>query len=101
MGATATIVGVAALSTQQERAAPTSTNAQPQQRKQQQDAAEGCFGGEKLLQAKVIGGQIVLQFGDAIFHVRPVVVVSPEFFRRERQVADEDAKGIAITRLQS
>jgi len=44
---------------------------------QQQDAAEGCFGSKKLLQAKIIGAQIVFQFGDAIFHVRPAIVVSP------------------------
>ena len=46
----------------------------------------GRFGGEELPQAKIIGGQIVFQFGDAIFHVRPAVVVSPELFRRQPQV---------------
>ena len=39
--------------------------------------------------------KIVFQFGDAIFHVRPVVLVSPEIFRREREIADEDAEGVA------
>ena len=66
-----------------------------EQIEQQQDAAEGRFGGEKLMQAKTISGQIVFQFGDAIFHVRPAVVVSPEFFRRQREVADKDAEGVA------
>ena len=55
-----------------------------EQIEQQQDAAEGCFGGKKLTQAKIIGAQIVFQFGDAIFHVRPAIVVSPDLFRRER-----------------
>src|SRR6201998_3728107 len=62
---------------------------------QYQDATEGCFGGEKLLQAKIIRRQIVFQFGDAIFHIRPAVVVAPNLFRRQRQVADEDAEGVA------
>ncbi len=63
-----------------------------EQIEQQQDAAEGGFGSEKLLQAKIIGGQIVFQFGDAIFHVRPAVIVAPDFFRRQSEVGDEDAK---------
>src|ERR1700687_900707 len=66
-----------------------------EQIEQQQNAAEGGFGGEELLQAKIIGGQIVFQFGDAIFHVRPAVVVAPDFFRWQSQVGDEDAEGIA------
>ena len=41
----------------------------------------------KNSQAKIIG-QIVFQFGDAIFHVRPAI------FRRERQVTDEDAESV-------
>jgi hypothetical protein len=45
--------------------------------------------------AKIIGGQIVFQFGDAIFHVRPAIVIVPELFRRQREVANEDAKGVA------
>src|SRR5580693_2136267 len=66
-----------------------------QQIEQQQNAAEGGFGGEELLQAKIIGPQIVFQFGDAIFHVRPVVVVAPDFFRRQSEIGDEDAEGVA------
>ena len=66
-----------------------------EQIEQQQDATEGCFGGKKLLQAKIIRGSIVFQFGDAIFHVGPAVVVSPELFRRQRQVGNEDAEGVA------
>lgn len=66
-----------------------------EQIEQQQDAAESGFGGEELAQAKIIGGQIVFQFGDAIFHIRPVVVVAPDFFRRQSEVGDEDAEGIA------
>src|SRR5579859_2736285 len=62
---------------------------------QQLDAPEGCFRGKKLLQAKIIGVRIVFQFGDAIFHVRSAVVVAPEFFRRERQISNEDAEGVA------
>ena len=65
-----------------------------EQIEQQQDAAEGCFGGEELLQAKIIGGQIVFQFGNAIFHVCPAVVVSPDLFRRQRPVGNEDAKSV-------
>src|ERR1035437_8458103 len=61
---------------------------------QQQNAAEGGFGGEELSQAKIIGGQIVFQFGDAIFHVRPVVVVAPDFFRWQSEVGDEDEGGM-------
>jgi hypothetical protein len=49
---------------------------------------------KKLKQAKIIGAQIVFQFGDTIFHVRPAIVVSPDLFRRECQVADEDAKSV-------
>lgn len=48
-----------------------------EQIEQQQDATESCFGSEKLMQAKIISSQIVFQFGDAIFHVRPAVVVAP------------------------
>jgi hypothetical protein len=44
-----------------------------QQVEQQQDAAEGRFGGEELLQAKVVCGQIVFQFRDAVFHIRSAV----------------------------
>src|ERR1700681_4941708 len=66
-----------------------------EQIEQQQNAAEGGFGGEELAQAKIICGQIVFQFGDAIFHVRPAVVVAPDFFRRQSQVGDKDAEGIA------
>src|ERR1700693_1341370 len=66
-----------------------------EQIEQQQDAAKGGFGGEEIPQAKIIGGQSVFQFGDAIFHVRPAVVVAPDFFRRQSQVGDEDAEGIA------
>ena len=33
-----------------------------EQIEQQQDAAESGFGGEELVQAKIIGGQIVFQF---------------------------------------
>ena len=47
-----------------------------EQVEQQQDATKGCFGGEKLPQAKIIRRQIVFQFGDAIFHIRPAVVVA-------------------------
>jgi hypothetical protein len=57
---------------------------------QQQDAAESCFGGKKLLQAKIIGAYIVFQFGDAIF--RKAIVVLPEFFRRSARLANEDAE---------
>src|SRR6202158_6579595 len=67
----------------------------PEQIEQQQNAAEGGFGGEELPQAKIIGGQIVFQFGDAIFHVRSAVIVAPDFFRRQSEVGDEDAEGIA------
>ena len=66
-----------------------------EQVEQQQDAAERCLGGEELPQAEIIGGQIVLQFGDAIFHVRPVVVVAPDLFRRVREIGHEDAEGVA------
>ena len=47
-----------------------------EQIEQQQNAAEGGFGGEELPQAKIIGGQIVFQFGDAILrlpHVRKTI----------------------------
>jgi len=66
-----------------------------EQIEQQQNAAEGGFGGEELAQAKIIGGQIVFQFGDAIFHIRPAVIVAPDFFRRQSEVGDENAEGIA------
>src|SRR3989442_1379673 len=66
-----------------------------EQVEQQQDAPEGRFGGKEFLQAKSIGGQIVFQFGNAVFHVGPAVVVAPDFFRGNREVADEDAEGVA------
>jgi hypothetical protein len=47
-----------------------------EQVEQQQNAAEGGFGGEELPQAKIIGGQIVFQFGDVILrlpHVRKTI----------------------------
>ena len=41
----------------------------PKQVEQQQDAAEGRFGGEEFLQTKIVRGQIVFQFCDTVFHV--------------------------------
>src|SRR5216683_157544 len=66
-----------------------------EQIEQQQDAAEGGFGGKELPHTKIIGGQIVFQLGDAIFHVRPVVVVAPDLFWRQSEVGDENAEGVA------
>ena len=66
-----------------------------EQIEQQQNAAEGGFGSEELAQAKIIRGQIVFQFGDAIFHVRPVIVIAPDFLRWQSQVGDKEAEGIA------
>ena len=60
-----------------------------EQAEQQQDAAEGRFGGEELLQAKVIRGQIVFQFSDGVFHVRSTVIIAPDFFPGQREVGDE------------
>ena len=65
-----------------------------QQIEQQQNAADGGFDGEELAQAKIVGSQIAFQFGEAIFHIRPVVVVAPDFFRRQSQVGNEDAEGV-------
>ena len=66
-----------------------------QQIEQQQNAAKSGFGGEELAQAKIIGPQIVFLFGESISHVRPAVVVAPGFFRRQSQVGNENAKGVA------
>ena len=66
-----------------------------QQIEQQQDAAKGRLGGEELLQAKIIGRQIVFQYGDAIFHVCPAVVITPDFSPGQREVGDEQTEGVA------
>lgn len=34
-------------------------------------------------------------FGDAIFHVRPAVVVPPNFFRWQGETGDEEAESVA------
>ena len=56
----------------------------PEQVEQQQDAAEGRFGSEEFLQTKIVRGQIVFQFRDAVFHVRPAIVIAPNLFWRQR-----------------
>jgi hypothetical protein len=66
-----------------------------QQAEEHQDAAEGGFGGKELLQTEVIGGEIVLQFSNAVLHVGALVVIAPDLFRPLRPVGDEEAKGIA------
>src|SRR6516162_7979062 len=67
----------------------------PKQIEQQQDAAEGRFGGEEFLQTKIVRGQIVFQFRDTVFHVRSVIVIAPNLFRWQHQVGDKDAEGVA------
>ncbi len=56
----------------------------PEQIEQQQEAAKGGFGGEELAHIEVIGGRIVLQHRDVVFHVGVLVVVTPDFFRHQR-----------------
>ena len=49
-----------------------------QQVEQQQHGAESSFGGKELLQAEVVSGQIIFQFGDPLLHIRAVGCMSRE-----------------------
>src|SRR3984885_14387802 len=66
-----------------------------QQVEQQQHGAEGGFGSKELFQAETVGAQIMLQLGDAVFHVSAPVVASPDLLRSVGATGDEDAEGVA------
>src|SRR5271165_435430 len=65
-----------------------------EQVEQQQDRLESSFGGEELLQAETVSAQVVFEFGDAVFHVGPPVVVAPDLLGRVAAAGDEEAKGV-------
>ena len=66
-----------------------------QEIEQQQHAAKRGFRGEKRFQAETVGAQVVLQFGDAVFHVGAPIVTAPDLRRSRRLAGDEDTKCIA------
>src|ERR1700739_2228433 len=66
-----------------------------EQIEQQKNCAKRRFGGEELFQAEAIGSQVVLQVGDAIFHVGAPIVVAPDIFGRMGLASDEDPEGVA------
>jgi hypothetical protein len=59
-----------------------------QSRPRDRSAAESRFGGEEFLQTKIVRGQIVFQFRDAISHIRPTIVIAPNLFWRQREATD-------------
>src|SRR5208337_2090087 len=66
-----------------------------EQVEQQQDGLESGFGGEELLQAETVSAEVMLEFGDAVFHIGSPVVIAPDFFWSIAAAGDEEAKGIA------
>jgi hypothetical protein len=69
-----------------------------EQVEQQQDATEGCFGGEKLLQAKIIRGQIVFQLSNfaltALTTLEPIASAwLPSFRAHTKEV---EASGLPV-----
>lgn len=65
-----------------------------EQIEQQQDRLECSFGGEELLKAETVGAEIVLEFGDAVFHVGAAVVVAPDFFFGFATLGGEDTEAV-------
>src|SRR5215467_6281029 len=49
----------------------------------------------KLFPAEALGAQVVLQFGDAVFHVGAPIVVPPDLLRTTVATGDKDAEDIA------
>jgi hypothetical protein len=66
-----------------------------QQVEQQQHRSEGSLGGVELLQAGVVGVQVVLQFGDPVLDIGAPVIVAPDLLRRPVEAGDEDPEGVA------
>lgn len=66
-----------------------------QQIEQHQDHQKSDFRGEELVQAEIIGSQVVLQFRDLLFRVGPPVVAAPDLFERLLAVDDEDSEDVA------
>ncbi len=66
-----------------------------EQIKQQQDAAERRLGRTELVQSKIVGGQILFEFGGAVLHISSAVVVAPNQLGRQREMGDEHAEGVA------
>ena len=52
-----------------------------QQIEEQEHGAKSGFGGEELFEAEAVGPQIMLQLGDAVFHVGAPIVVAPDLRR--------------------
>ena len=63
-----------------------------QQVEQQQHGPKGGLGGEELFHAEAIGAQVMLQFGDAVFHVGAPVVVAPDLLRGSAQLVTKTRK---------
>ena len=53
-----------------------------EQVEQQQHAPKDRIGGVEVLEAESVRSQIVFEFGDSVFHVGAVIVVSPDLFRQ-------------------
>lgn len=60
-----------------------------------QNAQEGRFGSEELLQAKVVCRQVGLQLLDALLNASTLIVVAPDLIGRVRPMGHEDSEGIA------
>src|SRR6266480_4523892 len=65
-----------------------------QEIEEQQHRPESGFCREELFHAEAMGPQIMLQLGDAVFHVGPPIVVAPDVCRPVSTTGDEDAEGI-------
>src|SRR5437016_5015980 len=66
-----------------------------QQVEQQQHGLESCFGGREFLQTKIVRPQVMLQLADALLHVGPSVIVSPNLFWGCAAGSDEDAETVS------
>src|SRR5580765_4494381 len=66
-----------------------------QEIEQQQHRPKSGFCCEELFHAEAVGSQIVLQLGNAIFHVGTSVVVAPDLCWRANTARHEEAKCIA------
>ena len=65
-----------------------------EQIEEEQYGAKRSIGGEELFQAETVGAQVMLQLGNAIFHVGPPIVVAPDLRRPVGTTGDEDTKCI-------
>src|SRR5437879_2411880 len=63
-----------------------------EQIEQQQDGLEGSLGGKELMETEAIGSQVIFEFSNPVFYVRPAIVFAPDFFPGIAAVGDQDAK---------